>query len=103
MSYTSRITEEKQDDLKQELELLLEHAVRRSISHNEIVHIEFPGDRQTLICMLHDATDAAADIDELDFDIDWVETDGTIDVWAAPEDAETDGEMIWRLAVKCAA
>jgi hypothetical protein len=76
--------------------------VRRSISDNEIVHIEFHGDRQTLICMLHDATEAA-DIDELDFDINWIETAGIVDVWAAREDAETDGEMIWRLAVKCAA
>ena len=79
MSYTSRITEEKQDALKQELELLLEHAVRRSISHKEIVHIEFHGDRQTLICMLHDATEAA-DIDELYFDINWIETEGIVDV-----------------------
>jgi hypothetical protein len=101
MSFTSRTTEEKQDDLKQELELLLADAVERSISHNEIVKVDFHGDRQTLICMLHNTTEAA-DTYELDFDIDWVETDGSVDVWAAPEDAETDGEMIWRLLVNCA-
>jgi len=92
MSFTSRTTDEKQDDLKQELEMLLADAVERSISHNEIVKVDFYGDRASLIEMLES-------LDE-ESDIEWVELDGVVDVWAC--DLGTEEGMTWRLDVTCA-
>ena len=71
--------------------MTLQDAIDRSISHTEIVHLEWDGDDEaTLVAELYAIYDG---------DVDSVRTnDGTIDVWGFREDAP-EGEMDWRLCV----
>jgi len=90
MSYTSRITREKLEDMLDEQRMLLEQAIARSISHTEIVHLEFPGDGSDLVALLNEIID-------VDFDLEWVEVDGVVDCWVA--DPANADQMLWRLNV----
>ena len=79
------------DDLVQDVVDLVQDAIDRSESHNEIVSINFPGSSESLLELIHDLGD---------WDVDWVtEDDGDIDVWAGV--MNTDDGMLWRLRVNC--
>ena len=91
MCYTTRITDEKMEDLRDELLCLVSNAVDRSISHTEIVHVDdFRGDLSGLLELLEELPV------NKDLDIEWVEVDGKVDCWACDPAGEN---MLWRLLV----
>lgn len=85
-------TQHNTDDMHQDVVGLVQDAIDRSESHNEIVSINFPGSSESLLELLHDLGD---------WDVIWVtEDDGDIDVWAGNRLRLYDG-MVWRLRVNC--
>lgn len=91
MSYTQRVTTEAQEDLRSELICELTHAIDRSISHNEIVPVKnFHATREGLLTLLSDLRDE---------DVEWVESDGVVDVWGCH--GVHEDIMLWRLLVDC--
>jgi hypothetical protein len=70
--------------------MTLQEAIDRSVSHTEVVAVEFGGgDEADLVAELHTLYDG---------EINSVEADGKIDVWGYQTEAG-DGEMDWRLSV----
>lgn len=72
----------------------IKHAVDRSISHNEIVHI-------TLDCDSGDALEAISEVFDGETDYTMADYEGvnTMDVWGC-KDETPENEMEWRLAIR---
>ena len=74
---------------EERLQTQIANAIKRSESHNEIVHLEIDGDSGDALNAVNAATDC---------ETDYAMIEDRLDIWGYNADAQ-DGAMIWRLNI----
>ena len=78
---------------EERLQTQIANAIKRSESHDEIVHLEIDGDSGDALAAISEVTDCETDYAMIDR-----EGEDRLDIWGSNPDAK-DGNMIWRLNI----
>jgi hypothetical protein len=78
---------------EERLQTQITNAIKRSESHNEIVHLEIDGDSVDALAAIAAITDCETDYNMSDY-----QGEDRLDIWGSNADAQ-DGAMLWRLNI----